>query len=76
MLRVTWFGRGDSEMLSFAYGAIVIALTIVAKVRITRSKGQLRGITFCAVGLITGGHLSYTGCGYSSRWSAPVGERQ
>ena len=41
-----WFGRGDSEILSFAYGAIVLGLASVAVARIARSKGQLRSIPF------------------------------
>lgn len=46
-----WFGRGDNEMRSFAYSVMVLGLAIVATVRIARSKGQLRGVLFCIVGL-------------------------
>ena len=56
-----WFGRGDSEILSFAYGAIVLGLAIVAMVRIAPSKRQLRGIPFCIVGFIIGGYFVVDG---------------
>jgi hypothetical protein len=52
-----WFGRGDNEMQSFTYSAVVLALATIAAVRIARSKRQLRGIPFCIVGFITGGYF-------------------
>jgi|GEM_PF-4888868 len=52
-----WFGRGDDEMLSFAYSAMVLSFAIVATVLIARSKGRLRGIPFCIAGFVTGGYL-------------------
>jgi hypothetical protein len=52
-----WFGRGDDEIISFTYSAMVLGLAIVAVVRIARSKGQLRGIPFCIVGFTAAGFV-------------------
>lgn len=56
-----WFGRGDSEIRAFAYGAIVLVLATVALVRVSRSKRQLRGVPFCIVAFIIGGYFVVDG---------------
>jgi hypothetical protein len=50
-------GRGDDEIMSFTYSAMVLGPAIVAIVRIARSKGRLRGIPFCIVGFTAAGFV-------------------
>ena len=58
-MTIPWVGRGDSELRSFGYSALVITLAIVGGVLVLRSQRKLRGIPFCIVGLITGGYFLF-----------------
>ena len=58
-MTIPWVGRGDSELRSFGYSALVITLAIVGGVLVLRSQRKLRGIQFCMVGLITGGYFLF-----------------
>ena len=54
-----WVGRGDDELRSFIYSAIVITLANLGLVRVLRSRRQLRGVPFCIVGFVTGGYFAF-----------------